>query len=193
MLRELKPVAEKAGMEGDWRIARTLPKDIGERPALDTLGPEAWQPPPAPMFTVTTAKGDEINSDEWDGKPRVVIFYLGFGCLHCVEQLKTFVPKLEEFAAAGIEVVAISTEDIATLSKGIVAFGEPIPIPLFADPEQEAFKSYRCWDDFESLPLHGTFLIDAAGRVRWQDIGAEPFNDVEFLLKESARLLSLTD
>jgi len=29
--------------------------------------------------------------------------------------------------------------------------------------------------------------------VRWQDIGAEPFNDVEFLLKESTRLLSLTD
>lgn len=193
MLSELKPVAEKAGVEGDWRIAKTPPKDLGERPALDTLGPEAWQPPPAPRFKVTTAKGDELNSDEWDGKPRVVIFYLGFGCLHCVEQLKTFAPKLEEFAAAGIEVVGISTEDIATLTKGIEAFGEPIQIPLFADPEQAAFKSYRCWDDFESVPLHGTFLIDAAGRVRWQDIGAEPFNDVEFLLKESTRLLSLTE
>jgi hypothetical protein len=39
--------------------------------------------------------------------------------------------------------------------------------------------------------LHGTFLIDADGKVRWQDIGHEPFNEVDFLLEESSRLLSL--
>ena len=39
------------------------------------------------------------------------------------------------------------------------------------------------------MPLHGTFLIDAEGLVRWHDISYEPFLDAEFLLKEAKRLL----
>jgi hypothetical protein len=39
--------------------------------------------------------------------------------------------------------------------------------------------------------LHGTFLIDAKGRVRWQDISYEPFTKIDWLLKESRRLLAL--
>ncbi|MEO8495164.1 MAG: hypothetical protein ABI614_08840, partial [Planctomycetota bacterium] len=48
----------------------------------------------------------------------------------------------------------------------------------------------RAYDDFEKKPLHGTFLIDSHGMVRWQDISFEPFMDADFLLKESQRLLS---
>ena len=33
--------------------------------------------------------------------------------------------------------------------------------------------------------------IDAKGRVRWQDISYEPFNEPEFLLEEARRLLDL--
>jgi len=55
----------------------------------------------------------------------------------------------------------------------------------------EIFKAFRAHDDFESQPLHGTFLIDAKGKIRWQDVSYEPFMDVEFLLKESKRLLQL--
>ena len=54
----------------------------------------------------------------------------------------------------------------------------------------DVFKQYRAYDDFEKQPLHGTFLIDRAGLVRWQDISYEPFEEVEFLLKESKRLLA---
>ena len=39
------------------------------------------------------------------------------------------------------------------------------------------------------MPLHGTFLIDESGHVRWQDIGHEPFTEVDFLLREARRLL----
>ncbi|MGB8166289.1 MAG: hypothetical protein WCF18_02285, partial [Chthoniobacteraceae bacterium] len=53
------------------------------------------------------------------------------------------------------------------------------------------FKAYGAYDDFEHFPLHGAFLIDAAGLVRWQDISYEPFRDAKWLLGESKRLLSL--
>ena len=41
------------------------------------------------------------------------------------------------------------------------------------------------------MPLHGTFLVDRDGKVRWQDVGYEPFSDLKFLLNESKRLLAL--
>ena len=71
------------------------------------------------------------------------------------------------------------------------AAGDRFPFPLLADPGLATFKSWRFYDDFEEMPLHGTFLLDAAGRVRWQDISFEPFTEIEWLLGESRRLLAL--
>jgi hypothetical protein len=60
---------------------------------------------------------------------------------------------------------------------------------MVADPKNEAFQSYRAFDHFERIALHGTFVIDANGFVRWHDEGAEPFMDVNFVLAEATRLL----
>jgi hypothetical protein len=54
------------------------------------------------------------------------------------------------------------------------------------------FKSYRCFDDFEGQPLHGTILVDSQGRIRWQDIGYEPFMEIDFLMDEAKRLLAIS-
>ena len=61
-------------------------------------------------------------------------------------------------------------------------------MPILADPKLDLFKRYRAYDDFESQPLHGTFLIDAQGNVRFQRISADPFLDVEFIKAEAARV-----
>ena len=191
LLKRLQPVADKAGVSGDWRIAPTPATDLGDRPSLDSIGPRYWGSYVAPSWKAQSIADEPVTDDAYQGKPKVLVFYLGFGCLHCVEQLKAFKPKVEEFAKQGIEVVAISTEAIADLKKGIEAYGEAVPMTILANPERDVFKAFRCWDDFEDQPLHGTFLIDADGKVRWQDIGHEPFNEVDFLLEESSRLLSL--
>jgi hypothetical protein len=41
------------------------------------------------------------------------------------------------------------------------------------------------------MALHGTYLIDGEGRIRWHDISYEPFMDTAFLLEEARRLLGL--
>ena len=61
---------------------------------------------------------------------------------------------------------------------------------LLSDGKLEVFKKFRAFDDFEQQPLHGTFLIDGDGRIRWQDISYQPFMEHEFLLGEAQRLLS---
>ena len=123
-----------------------------------------------------------------------MLFYLGYGCVHCLEQLNAFGPATKDFADAGISLVAISTDSADGLKKTLAQSksDEGFRFPLLSDPSLGAFKSFRAFDDFEDLPLHGTFLIDGQGLVRWQDISFEPFTDTKFLLAESRRLLGLT-
>ena len=181
----------------DWRAKLELPKDIGVRPPLESLGPLRWTPSMAPNWELADHEG-KIRSlaTDYHGQPVVVIFYLGQGCLHCVEQLQTFAPMAKEYEAAGIKLVGISTDSPEKLRESMKLFAAEegaFPIPLYTDEAKEAFKAFRCHDDFENRAMHGTFLIDAKGRIRWQDIGAEPFTDAKFLLKESQRLLGLPE
>lgn len=189
--KRLKDLLSEKSIAVDWNVTQKTASDLGERPDLDTLGPYRWSPSPAPMWHAMTSSGEEFSSQRMVGKPYIVILYLGSGCLHCVEQLGVVSPKMDEFQKLGLEVVAISTEDLAQLRNGISSFDKPIVFPLLSNAEQDSFKSFRAFDDFEGQPLHGTFLIDASGRILWQDIGHEPFMDVDFLLEESKRLLDL--
>lgn len=192
LLARLKPLASELEHAEHWAANYEPAADIGARPNFDTLGPFRWHPYWAPDFVVQDAKQQVVRLKQFSGKPTLVIFYLGFGCLHCVEQLHSFSPRAAEIREAGFEIMAISTESVESLNTGLSRYSKPLEIPLHADPELTAFKAYRCFDDFEQQPLHGTFLIDAGGRVLWQDISYEPFMDVDFVLQESQRLLRLS-
>lgn len=164
--------------------------DFGPRPPLASLGPFRWSPVAAAPLDLPCADGGRRTLTK--GRPVLVVFYLGFGCLHCVQQLEALSPKAKEFAAAGIEIVAVGNETLAKTQDNLAALGDKkFTFPLLADPALATFKAWRCYDDFEELPLHGTFLIDGDGKVRWQDISFEPFTQVEWLLEESKRLLVL--
>ena len=75
------------------------------------------------------------------------------------------------------------------MAKSTTASG--FPFPVVSDESLATFKAYRAYDDFEQMALHGAFLIDGNGMVRWQDISFEPFKDVDFLLAEAQRLLKV--
>lgn len=191
LLARLSPIAKDLSLGEHWAEEYVVAEDTGERPAVDSLGSFRWHPYLAPDFSVVSQAGENLRLKQLSGKPTLVIFYLGFGCLHCVEQLHEFSPRAAEFRESGIDVLAISTETVETLNTALDTYSKPLEIPLHADPSLAAFKAYRCFDDFEQQPLHGTFLIDPNGRVLWQDISYEPFMDVDFAFAESHRLLKL--
>ena len=192
----LAPIAERLGLPEDWRPElKPNPDDPTEHPFpdLDTLGPFRWKPAPASPWRLPDSTGKCLSLADYQGRPVVVVFYLGFGCLHCVEQLQAIAPKMDAFRKAGLEIVAISTESKPELAKALAAYekgGDSVPFPLVADPKLATFRAYRAYDDFEKVPLHGTFLVDASGDVRWQDVSHEPFTEIDFLLKEAKRLLA---
>jgi len=191
-MARLQPIAEEFGYPTDWRLARVVPGDIAIRPELDKLGPYRWHPPVAPSWTAEKVDGSSVSLADYKGKPVIVLFYLGYRCLHCIQQLHAFDPAAKDFAKAGISLVAISSDSPDELKKSCDAAkgdGE-FPFPLLSDSSLKIFKTYHAYDDFEKTPVHAVFLIDAQGKIRWQNISAEPFVDTTFLLKESKRLLA---
>ena len=110
-------------------------------------------------------------------------------------QLNAFAPMKEKFSKEGIELIAVSLENVEDLKNSVSKYSDngKFPFPIVANEKLDVFKEYRCYDDFEDMPLHGTFLIDRHGYIRWHDISYDPFTKPEFLLKESKRLLSQPD
>jgi peroxiredoxin/tetratricopeptide (TPR) repeat protein len=203
------PVADE-----EQRRLAAFPPDFGERPPLESLGQLTWEPFPNAGFSLpwvgrqdgpsravvslasdgTTTRRDAFDDSGTWNRPVLVVFYLGFGCLHCMEQLRALSRAATDFAAAGVDVVAIGNDALesATASLDALSEAERFPFPLLADPALTAFRAWRCHDDFEDMPLHGTFLVDAEGRVRWADVSAQPFTQFAWLVAESRRLLALS-
>ncbi len=159
---------------------------------LETVGPLVWSPTRAEPIALTDTDGKPWSLDAHKGRNVVVLFFLGGKCAHCMQQLQEFGKQEEAFKKLNTDVVAVSTDDLKNSralkqNKDGIAF----PMPILPDPKLALFKTYRSHDDFEDAPLHGAFLIDAKGFVRFQRISADPFLDVDFLKKEAARVSKL--
>ncbi len=186
-LRRLEELAASVKVE--------LPEEAPKIERLEELGPLTWRPPTAPVWSLDDADGKAFCLRAGTDAPMLVLFYLGSKCTHCVQQLGKFSALAEEFRKQNISIVAVSSETAQELSQQRAKAQIPYPFPLLSDAALTIFKEYRCYDDFEKIPLHGTFLIDSdkesRHRIRWQDISFDPFMDAPFLLAECKRLLAL--
>ncbi len=193
----LDKVATALGLPTRW----TLPPENLDGGSLpedpDSLGPARWSPPPAPAWTLSNHTGHPVALADYKGKAVLLNFFLGISCPFCLSQLEKFRPALADYRKAGIEMIAISTDDVKTLTLRLGKTGEKtaearrtFPFPILADPGLGTFRNYHAFDDFEEGPMHGTFLIGPRGRILWSDIGHEPFNHPGRLLEEARRLLA---
>jgi peroxiredoxin len=195
VFERLAKVVDSRRSSGDWVPPApepdTDPATAG-RIELDTLGPLTWTPFSAEPFSLVDSEGKPWTLADHRGKNVLVLFYLGGKCAHCMQQLQLFSNELDALKKRNTEVVAISTDDLAATqalkkNKDDIRF----PMPLLPDPKLAVFKAYQSFDDFENQPLHGTFLIDSKGYVRFQRISADPFLEVEFISNEAERLNKL--
>lgn len=195
VFRRLAAIVSQWQADGGWSPPAPAPETSEAEAHIDltTLGPLAWGPFPAEPFSKVDTDGHPWTLADHRGRNVLVLFYLGGRCAHCLQQLQIFAKEIDALKALNTEVVAVGSDDIqAARALKANADGIAFPMPLLADPQLEVFRTYRSYDDFEGQPLHGTFLIDARGDVRYQRIAADPFLDVEFIKAEAARLNRLT-
>ena len=196
VFRRLETVISRWKAEGTWTSSTSQPANAAgtdetaiDRTDLKTLGPLVWSPFPADTFSRTDTSGTPWNLGSHKGKSVLVLFFLGGKCAHCMQQLQAFGKEHEALKKLNIETVAISSDDLdAAKALKNNKDGIKFPMPILADPKLELFKRYRSYDDFENQPLHGIFLIDADGNIRFQRISADPFLEVEFIKAEAGRV-----
>jgi len=134
-----------------------------------------------------------VSNETYAGKPTLLIFYVGHYCSHCMSQLQTFEGLAGDFKALGINIVAISPDTAEDLPKAQAKAKTKggFPFPLVSAKSLDVFRNYRAYDDFEKFPLHVVALVDGQQRLRWLDVGYQPFSDAKFMLDETKRLLAL--
>jgi len=195
--RRLDELAAQMSIEGGWRKSSSAADDVGVRPEMRTIGSLHWQPVKALPLTLKDQAGEDAHvfpsQASAPSQPTLVIFYLSGQCSHCMEQLKAVQAAMPKLKSAGIRVVAVGNESVEALSETakLISSDGKSDIRLLADPDLHSFKQWRCHDDFESSALHGTFLVDAKGYVRWQDISYTPFIKVATFVTEAQRLLKI--
>ncbi|MGP0069670.1 MAG: peroxiredoxin family protein [Isosphaeraceae bacterium] len=149
---------------------------------------------PAPGFALKDARGKTWKLDEAvaDG-PVVVVFYLGSTCMACVAHLVELDVAMPRFQALGARILAISGDTPEFSLERIRRFGG-FQTPLLSDPDHAVSSAYGAWkaipggEKDEGEAMHGTFLIDRDGSVRWANVGGRPFADVDALLTALARI-----
>ena len=193
LMARIAPLAAAAGAPADWRLPQPPAADVGQRPAPDALGPFRFEPWAAAPLALPAVDGSSFALQAPRERATLVVFFLGFGCSHCVEQLVAIGKATRALADAGIDVVAVGADPADRAFESLAAMAEQDrpTFTILADPELASFKAWRCHDDFESMALHGTFLVAPSGRVLWQEVSAQPFVRIDWLLAESRRLLHL--
>lgn len=193
LLAAITPIAQAQGLPADWRGTPPPDPQALSRPPISSLGPLVWEPPTAPRLSGRDAQGRKVSLEDFKGKNVLVLFFLGSACERCMEQLTAFASKHKEFSQAGIELLAVSTDPMERVKAlcGQPGAAQKYPFPILADPNLKQFQSWLAYDDFEKMALHGTFLVDGTGKIRWMDTGALPFTKADFVLTEAQRLLTL--
>jgi len=172
-------------------VAPPEAKDVGVRPALESLGPFLWKPSPAPEFILPGPGGALFSPSQYRGHPLLLMFYLGHECKHCIEQLNAFAPVNERFSQLGVTIVAIGIDPPESVGKTLLkAKSARLSISDSRRSEQDRIQGLPRIRRLRKHAAARHVLLDKNGVIVWQDIGYEPFTNVDFLLGEAKRLLA---
>ncbi len=174
--------------------------DFAYRVAAEMIHPDwveanQWFALQAPEWTLEDAYGRTYSLEGHRGKPLLIVNFLGFGCVHCLEQLQALQPFAAKFQELGVEIVAIGlqTPEELRVSMGDDPLKSGYSFPILCDPKLTQFKAYHSFDDFADTALHGTYLVDSEGRLRWHDISHLPYMDIESMLRTCEKLVNSPD
>jgi peroxiredoxin len=124
------------------------------------------------------------------GRPVVVVFYLGYGCSHCVAQLLALDKDLHYFRELDADIVAISSDAPEHTSEKYREYGE-FHFPVLSDVDYAVSQTWGVYlpetDEKPEFMNHGTFVVDRNGKIIWGEQGKEPFLDNKTLLHVIAR------
>ena len=130
---------------------------------------------PAPAFAMECDDGKAALAD-YQGKVLVLYFYPKDDTSGCTSQAKAFRDAMAEYQAAGVEILGVSKDSVASHAK--FRTKHELPFRLGSDPEGAICEAYGVW---KKKSMYGreymgiersTFLIDQNGvlRAEWRKV-----------------------
>ena len=160
----LTTVANPFASNPSDEMKRSSPVSVGEQ---------------APDFTLEDIQGNQVTLSATRGKvPTVVVFYRGYWCPFCAQQLS----ELRSLLKVGeqVQVLAVSVDDhekTKQLISKIAADGNgAVNYTMLSDPGHKVIDAYGLHDPaydgtkFDGIPHPTVYVIDKNGRVAWAKV-----------------------
>jgi peroxiredoxin Q/BCP len=123
----------------------------------------------APDFDLPTDGDARIKLSRLKGQPVVVYFYPKDDTSGCTKEAQAFTALAQEFAKAGVRVIGISPDSVASHAKFRSKYD--LGIDLVADEEKKAIEAFGVWVEKSMYGKkymgvdRSTFLIDGKGTI----------------------------
>jgi thioredoxin-dependent peroxiredoxin len=141
---------------------------------MTTAGPQEGGV--APEFDLPTDGGGRLSSTGLRGRPFVLYFYPKDDTPGCTQEAMDFAAAYDDFQAAGVEVIGVSKDGVASHDRFKIKCA--LPFPLASDESSGVVEGYGAWVE---KSMYGkkymgtercTFLVDGDGRVRrvWRNV-----------------------
>ena len=121
----------------------------------------------APEFTLRSQHGTD-TSPVRNGRHSLLVFFpFAFSAI-CASELADLQAENHQFAAAGIDVIALSCDPIYALRAMADADGLT-SVTLLSDfwPHGDVARSYGCFDDRSGAASRSSFLLAGDGSIVW--------------------------
>jgi peroxiredoxin Q/BCP len=130
----------------------------------------------APDFDLPADGGGRVRLADFEGRPLVLYFYPKDDTPGCTKEAQGFAAAVREFAAAGVALVGVSKDSVASHDQFKAKYG--LPFALASDESGGMVEAYGSWVEKSMYGRsymgidRSTFLIDGAGTVRrvWRKV-----------------------
>jgi thioredoxin-dependent peroxiredoxin len=122
-----------------------------------------------PAFTLPTDGGGSVSSDGLKGKPYVLYLYPKDDTSGCTKEAQGFTEKKADFAAAGVPVIGLSKDDVASHDKFKKKYD--LDLVLASDEDGKLVEALGAWVE---KSMYGktymgidrcTFLVGPDGQI----------------------------
>jgi len=131
----------------------------------------------APAFSLSDAEGATVSLADFTGRSVVVYFYPKAATPGCTTEACDFRDNLSSLAAAGYDVVGVSSDPLEDLQA--FAADESLTFPLLSDPGHYTAKAYGAYGDKEfggkvnTGTLRSTIVVNSDGTVKSADYNVD--------------------
>jgi peroxiredoxin len=129
---------------------------------------------PVPEFTLKTEQGEDFTRADLVGQTTILVFYPFTFSPVCTDQLQVYEEALEDIAAKGARVFAVSCDNSYAQTAFRTSLNVTIPQLSDFEPKGEASRAFGAYFEPGGMSNRCLVVTDAEGVVRWSFEGENP-------------------